>query len=67
MCTCNASALRDGHVYVPADVVQLNKVNSEAKRAFRVNPCLLSSRPHLSTYITWRERQEGTVLVCDRS
>ena len=45
----NTSALRDGHVYVPAAVVQSNEVNSEAKRAFGVNPCLLSSnkyRPH---------------------
>ena len=66
----NTSALRDGHVYVPADVVQSNEVNSEAKRAFGVNPCLLSSnkyRPHLSTYITQWRRQEGAVLVCDRS
>ena len=68
MCPCNASVLRDGQVYVPADVVQLNKVNSKAKRDFRVNPCLLSSnkcRPHLSTYITRRGRQEGSVLVHD--
>ena len=43
MCLCNASTLRNGHVYVPADVVNSNEVNSEAKRAFRVNPCLLSS------------------------
>ena len=43
MCPCIASVLRDGHVYVPADVIQSNKVNSEAKRALGVNPCLLSS------------------------
>ena len=49
MYLCNASALRDRHIYVPADVVQSYKVNSEAKRAF---VCLLSSnkcRPHLSS------------------
>ena len=64
----NASTLRDGHVYVLTDVVKSNKVNSEAKRAFGVNPCLLSSnkcRSHLSTYITWRGRQEGEVLIHD--
>ena len=52
MCPRNASVLCDGHVYVPADVVQSNEVNSKAKRAFGVNPWLLSSnkcRPHLST------------------
>ena len=62
MCPRNASVLRDGHVYVPADVVQSIEVNSEAKRAFGVNPCLLSSnkcRPHLSTYITRREGRKG--------
>ena len=68
MCPHNASALRDGHVNVPADVVQSNEVNSEAKQAFGVTPCLLSSnkcRPHLSTYITQQGRQEGAVLVRD--
>ena len=70
MCPHNASALRDGHIYVLADVIQFYKVNSEAKRAFEVRPCLLSSnecRPHLSTYITPRGKQEGVVLVRDRS
>ena len=69
MCSSNASALRNGHVYVPADVVQSNEVNSEAKRAFGINPFLLSSnkcRPHISTYIIRRGRQQGAVLVCDR-
>ena len=54
---------------MPADVVQSYEVNSEAKRAFGVSPCLLSSnkcRPHLSTYITPQGRQEGVVLVRDR-
>ena len=32
MCPRNASTLRDGHVYVLTDVVQSNKVNSEAKQ-----------------------------------
>ena len=35
-----------------------------------VNPCLLhsnKSRPHLSTYITTQEEQEGVVLMCERS
>ena len=70
MCPRNASALRDGHIYVPAEVIQSYEVNSEVKRAFGVSPCLLSSnkcRPHLSTYITLRGRQEGAVLVRDRS
>ena len=70
MCPRNAFALRDRHIYVPADVIQSYEVNSEAKRAFGVSPCLLSSnkcRPHLSTYITPRGRQEGAVLVRDRS
>ena len=70
MCPRNASALRDGHIYVPADVIQSYEVNSEAKRAFGVSPCLLSSnkcRTHLSTYITPPGRQEGAVLVRDRS
>ena len=70
MCPHNASAVCDGHVYVPADVIQSNEVNSEAKRAFGVNPCLLSSnkcRPHLSTYIIQRGRQEEAVLVRDHS
>ena len=44
MCPHNASALREGHVYVPTDVVQSNEVNSEAKRAFRVNPFPLALR-----------------------
>ena len=69
MCPCNTSALCDRHIYVPADAVQSYGVNSEAKRAFGVNPCLLSSnkcRPRLSTYITPRGRQEGAVLGCDR-
>ena len=38
--------------FVSSDVVQSYKVNIEAKWAFGVNPCLLSSnkcRPHLST------------------
>ena len=42
---------------------------SKAKRASRVNPCLLSSnkcRLHCSIYITWQGRQEGAVLVHDR-
>ena len=37
-------------------------VSSEARRAFRVNPFLLSSnkcRPHLSTYIIRREDGRG--------
>ena len=38
MCPHNTSVLRDGHVYVPADIVQSNGVYSEAKRAFGVNP-----------------------------
>ena len=66
MCPRNASALCVGHVNVPADIVQSNEVNSKAKRAFGVNPCLLSSnkcRPYLSTYITRWRRQEGAVLV----
>ena len=70
MCPRNVSALRDGHIYVPADVIQSYEVNSEAKRAFGVSPCLLNSnkcRPHLSTYITPRGRQEGAVLVRDCS
>ena len=67
---CNTFALRDGHIHVPADVVQSYEVNSNAKRTFGVNPCLLSSnkcRPHLSTYITPQGRQEGAVLIYDRS
>ena len=70
MCPRNASALRDGHINVPTDVIQSYGVNSEAKRAFAVSPYLLNSnkcRPHLSTYITLRGRQEGAVLVHDRS
>ena len=70
MCPRNASALRNGHIYVPADVVQSYKVNSEAKQGFGLSPCLLSSnkcRPHLSTYITQRGRQEEAVLVRDLS
>ena len=62
MCPHNASALRDRHIYVPADVVQFYEENSKAKRAFGVSPCLLSSnkcRPHLSTYITLREGRKG--------
>ena len=68
MCPHNAFTLRDGHVYVLTDVVQSNKVNSEAKRGFVVNPCLLSSnkcRSHLSTNITRRGRQERAVLMHD--
>ena len=68
MCPRNASVLRDGHVCVPADVVQSNEVNSEAKQAFGVNSCQLSSnkcRPHLSTYITRRGRQEEAVIICE--
>ena len=67
---CNTFALRNGHIYVPADVIQSYDVNSEAKRTLGVNPCLLSSnkcRPHLSTYITPQGRQEGVVLIRDRS
>ena len=70
MCSPNTSALRDGHIYVPADVVQSYEANSKAKRAFGVNPCLLSSnksRPHLFSYITLQGRQEGAVLVRDPS
>ena len=66
----NASALHDGHIYVPADVIQSYEVNSKAEGAFGVSPSLSGSnkcRPHLSTYITPRGRQEGAVLVCDRS
>ena len=68
MCPRNASALRNRHIYVPVDVIQSYEVNSEAKQAFGVSPCLLSSnmcRPHLSTYITPQRRQEGAVLVRD--
>ena len=43
MCQHNASVLCDGHIYVPADIVQSIELNSEAKRAFGVNPCLFSS------------------------
>ena len=70
MCPRNASALRGRHIYVPADVIQPYELNSETKGAFGVNLCLLSRskcRPHLSTYITPQERQEGVVLVHDRS
>ena len=70
MCPRNASALRDGHIYVTTGVIQSYEVNSEAKRAFGISPCLLSSnkcRSHLSTCITPRRRQKGAVLVCDRS
>ena len=48
----NTSVLHDGHIYVPADVVRSCEVNSKAKRAFGVSPCLLSTnkcRTHLST------------------
>ena len=42
----------------------------KARNECGVNPCLLSSnkfRPHLSTYITTRKRQEGAVLMCEWS
>ena len=48
------------HQYIGAGVFTC--VSSEAKRAFGVNPFLLSSnkcRPHLSTYITHREDGRG--------
>ena len=51
------SAMRQ---YIGAGV--FTRVSSEAKRAFGVNPFLLSSnkcRPHLSTYITRREDGRG--------
>ena len=70
MCPPNTSALCDRHIYVPADVIQSYEVNSEAKQAFGISPCLLSSnkcRPHLSTYIAPRGRQERAVLVRDCS
>ena len=68
MCPRNKSVLHDGHGFVPADVIQSNGTNSEAKRAFGINPYLLSSnkcRPHLSIYITRRQsHREGRKGQC---
>ena len=64
MCPRNASALRDGHIYVPMDVIQSYEVNSKAERAFGVSPCLLSSNTLDHTFPLTSPRGEGRKGRC---
>ena len=57
-------AHRDEHIYTYK--IQPSTPSCEAKQDCGINPYLLSSnksRPHLSTYIPTRKRQEGEVLM----
>ena len=57
---------RCAYIYISTQVP--TALSCQAKQDCGVNPYLLrsnKSRPHLSTYITTRKRQEGAGLMCE--
>ena len=68
--TRTPTAHRDEHIYTHTVQTSAYRAELQSQTDRGVNPCLLSSnkfRPHLSTYITTRKRQEGAVLMCEWS